>query len=303
MITVSPPDEERIREMAENESFYRGAADRLNEAAKELADAGQAYGGAFGRKVFLSDLAAKTGTTVQRLAPLLLAFRRLGWVKLARADLPGAMDPVLVDASSIKDGIGEYQFVLAPGEYGAASDYGQRKDLRRNPAPSRDHDDSIADAVDTYETFHQLEPVRVIARDAMSLPAYVRKVGRATNVKYRSGKVDPETGKRPRHHQNYIHEHDAGVCLYEPARASDPGAEEVPQRVKGSTSLVLLGKCLGLGYIDHEGETLEMEGADPLPELYCTPDGKALVIVENKREILFLVWGGALGVERRGIVG
>jgi len=40
-----------------------------------------------------------------------------------------------------------------------------------------------------------------------------------------------------------------------------------------------------------------------LPELYTIPAGTALLVVEDKRHVAAIIWGGALGVECRGIVG
>jgi hypothetical protein len=47
----------------------------------------------------------------------------------------------------------------------------------------------------------------------------------------------------------------------------------------------------------------EAEGRAPLPDLCCTPDGKCLLVVQGKRKVLAMMWGGALGVFARGIDG
>ena len=77
----------------------------------------------------------------------------------------------------------------------------------------------------------------------------------------------------------------------------------VPSWLHGSEQLVLLGECMGYAYVDGDGAGVEAKSTAPLPELYTTPDGHALVVVQDKREVLALVWGGGLGVEWRGIVG
>lgn len=175
-------------------------------------------------------------------------------------------------------------------------------------APARGARDlADPDAVDRYKTFHQKDPRRVGRfAAAMSIPHEVEVVGKAVAVMYRSAKIDPETGRPPRGGaQNYIHEHDAGVMLYRPARARSSGQRaEVPkalQRLDQQGTLTLLGECLGL---DYDGASGEFSVEFPFrPELYCSPDGRHLLVIQDKREILYLVWGGALGVEARGIVG
>lgn len=185
---------------------------------------------------------------------------------------------------------------------------------RANGHDTDDDDDLSVDeaGLERFEKFHQLAPNEVVADDDAEMPSKAHCLGKAVHVLYRSGKVDPETGKKPRTPQNYIHEHDAGVMLYEPCLHSlrRCSAEEVPAEVRaeegdtGDTTLVLLGECLGLAYkASEDGEEYEIEFEDPKIELYCIPSGKALVIVEAKREILYLVWGGGLGVEPRGIIG
>jgi len=170
--------------------------------------------------------------------------------------------------------------------------------------------ESAEDGLERFEKFHQLEPNEVVVDDDATMPTKAHCLGKAVHVLYRSGKVDPETGKKPRSPQNYIHEHDAGVMLYEPCLHSlrRCSAEAIPAQVRsetdGDTTLVLLGECLGLAYkAAEDGEEYEIEFDDPKVELYCIPSGKALVVVEGKREILYLVWGGGLGVEPRGIIG
>lgn len=251
-------------------------AQRVNAAARAIG----------GRKVLI-------GKIVERLdyphwaefQKALLRASRDGTVVLQRADLTGHLSDDELAESTVRDPLGaEYQYVVI-------------ESARTNPAGGRD----VEMAQEMYAKFHRLEPSAVVANMALAMPRQATRVGKATHVLYRSGKVDPETGKKPRAPQNYIHEHDAGVELYEPG---GQGGAQVPAAIARFEDLTLLGVCLGLGYEDAEdGERYEMESGAPMPELYCTPDGKCLVIVEDKREILFLVWGGALGVEPRGIVG
>ena len=135
----------------------------------------------------------------------------------------------------------------------------------------------------------------------MTMPRFCIKAGKALHVLYRSSKIDPETGKPPRGGaQNYIHKHDAGVMIYEPAERGESGVT-TPKMLLEIDTLVYLGQCLGVGFED-DGEEYEIDWSRGV-DLFAIPSGKALVIVRAKREILCLVWGGGLGVEPRGIVG
>lgn len=165
---------------------------------------------------------------------------------------------------------------------------------RRNP-------DVDPAAVDKYREFHRYDPKRVGPMAGLEIPARMRCAGVAKWVTYRSMKTDPETLKRPRKPIDYIHEHDAGVMVYLPDGDLDTDTPAVA--LEPDASLVLLGKCLGFKVVDHGGAELEAEGTDPLPELYCTADGKVLLVVQGKRELLAAMWGGALGVFARGIDG
>lgn len=188
--------------------------------------------------------------------------------------------------------------------------------------------------VDKFREFHRKEPRKIGEfHSDFEIPARVRLLGTAKYVLYRSDKVDPETLEQPRHPQNYIHEHDAGVKVYVPSDAKTArrfGYEatlEIPapdarpgiiQRVircgfddpsisAGSSQeldveLVRLGMCLGFAFEDDDGEH-EAQATAPLPELYCSTSGRTLLVVQNKRELVALIHGGALGVEARGIVG
>jgi hypothetical protein len=209
-----------------------------------------------------------------------------GDIELARSDLRSDLDPEDLEASTVRAGAGvEYNVVVAP---------------RQNPGRPRD-DEEIHRAIACYEGFHRHRP-RQIGEMDLRMPRQARKLGHARYVLYRSDKVDPETGKKPGRAVDYIHEHDAGVHVYALQGAA---TDACPKSVTQATGLVLLGRCLGLAHDDltRRGQICELEARAPLPELYCTPDGRCLVVVQDQREILFLVWGGALGVEPRGIVG
>lgn len=178
----------------------------------------------------------------------------------------------------------------------------------RNPShanPAR------VEAVAKYEEFHRYPPTAIgDFPSSFEIPSEVLVGGRAKWVTYRSGKVDPSTLKKPRRPVNYIHEHDAGVQVYLPldtefdvdSDASEIDTVDVPREFREVPALVKLGESLGYAFL-FGLEEVEAVGQDPLPELYCTPCGKCLFVIQDKREVLAMVWGGALGVFARGIDG
>lgn len=159
-------------------------------------------------------------------------------------------------------------------------------------------------AIDKYREFHRKEP-KVIGEFSSDfyIPTHVLEVGAAKNVLYRSDKIDPETLQQPERPINYIHDHDPGVCVYEPCGEDDGDATEVPFWIIESEALVLLGTCLGFAFQPDGGELVEARVRAPRPQLYTTACGRALLVIQSKRKVLAMMWGGSLGVEDRGIVG
>lgn len=151
-------------------------------------------------------------------------------------------------------------------------------------------------AVDKYKEFHRYDPRKVEEIRGLVIPRRVRKMGPAAYVLYRSGKVDPATLQKPKRPVDYIHEHDAGVTVYS---TEGTGDTDVPKAIYETTALVRLGYCLGFKLKDGT----EAQGTAPLPDLCCTPDGKCLLVVQGKKQVLAMFWGGALGVFARGIDG
>jgi hypothetical protein len=162
----------------------------------------------------------------------------------------------------------------------------------RNPAPYQEDVDA---AVGKFEEFHRYGPKK-LQEVKLEIPARVKKLGGCKYVLYRSGKVDPATLKKPRKPVDYIHEHDAGVVAYSVTGAADT---DVPKSFRETTAVVYLGKCLGFAVKDGP----EAEATEPLPDLCCTPDGKCLLVVQDRKKVLAMMWGGALGVFARGIDG
>lgn len=157
-------------------------------------------------------------------------------------------------------------------------------------------------AIKLYEDFHKFEP-RDIGEFSSSfyIPEEAIYVGEAKDVMYRSDKLNPSTLENEGM-INYIHDHKKGVKVYRVDKDADGPTRSVPKRVWGVTELVRLGECLGFTYRDHSGEEVEAVTRKPRPDLYATPDGRALLVIEGKRKVVALIWGGNLNVEPRGIV-
>ena len=173
--------------------------------------------------------------------------------------------------------------------------------------PGRRWAERAEEAVAKYREFHRFAPTVIGEFESgFRIPRRARLAGSSKWVTYRSGKVDPATLRLPRKPVDYIHEHDAGVTTYVmPAPDFEPTGKEteVPSFIVEAAALTRLGENLGFCFITPEGDEKVAEGADPLPELYTTPCGKGLVVIQDKREVLAMMWGGALGVFARGIDG
>lgn len=187
-----------------------------------------------------------------------------------------------------------------PSQYKVTAIHLKGERMTRNPARRA----APSSAIDKYREFHRKDP-KVVGEFArgFAIPTHVLEIGDAKNVLYRSDKIDPETLAQPERPINYIHDHDPGVCVYEPCDDDDPDATEVPYWILESEALVLLGTCLGFAFQPDGGELVEARVRAPRPQLYTTPDGRALLVIQSKRKVLAMMWGGSLGVEDRGIVG
>lgn len=163
-------------------------------------------------------------------------------------------------------------------------------------AKARDAEQAMA----LYREFHRYEPHRTgYFPKSFAIPRRARRLGVAKEILYSSPKIDPETMRKPRRPQNYIHDHELGVDAYDTyGRAT----HAVPGWICECDALTKLGECLGFAY-EKDGEVLEGEPDGSGIELYCIPSGRALLVIEKKRRVIALMWGGGLGVEDRGIVG
>lgn len=167
---------------------------------------------------------------------------------------------------------------------------------RHNPA----HADADA-AVAKYQEFHRFAPKKLGEfSSGFAIPARVRLCGKGKWVTYRSDKIDPATLKKPRNPVDYIHDFDAAVLVHMTKGKGD--LVDVPEEFRHVDALVLLGQNLGFCFETDDAE-IEAVSTPPLPELYATPDGHCLLVVQSKRDVKAMIWGGALGVFARGIDG
>jgi len=183
------------------------------------------------------------------------------------------------------------------------------KKAKRTPTRNPADDDGRQAGISKFEEFHRFQPTKIGSfPHGFKIPTTMLRAGPAKWTIYRSGKVDPSTLIKPKRPVNYIHEHDAGVVVYLPTTREnqdlldDADEHDVPLEFAGAEVLVKLGSCLGFAF-EIDGEPQEVEGVAPLPELYCTHDGRCLFVIQDKREVLAAIWGGALGVFARGIDG
>ncbi|MBT8452986.1 MAG: hypothetical protein KJO40_13540 [Deltaproteobacteria bacterium] len=154
-----------------------------------------------------------------------------------------------------------------------------------------------------YVEFYQFEPRKVGKfHSSFKIPSSAILVGQATRVLYRSDKLNPTTGV-DEGVIDYFHDHKDGVKVYRVDRDAEGPERRVPTFITGHKGLWRIGYCLGFSYTDHAGKAIKAEASDPLPELYALPSGKqALLVVQGKRRVLALIWGGNLRIEARGIV-
>lgn len=152
--------------------------------------------------------------------------------------------------------------------------------------------------VTRYIKFHGKEPRNIEPfNSGLKIPERIGFAGKALFSTYRCDKLNGTDN--PGEVINYAHDHEAGTQVYVPGGRMQV---RVPPTIQKVQTLVRLGKCLGIGYRDADGN--EMEGLGTAgTELFCTPDGHALLVISNKRRLEAMIWGGKLRVLERGIVG
>lgn len=129
---------------------------------------------------------------------------------------------------------------------------------------------------------------------ALSIPDGGYLLGPGKWITYRSDKWNDG-----RH--DYIHEFGKSVKIVD-FDGGEGSLVAVPSRFARAQTLVKLGTCLGFSFAQGR-EVIEAKTRGRKPELYCTPCGRALFVVQDKQKFLTGMWGGKLAVESRGIVG
>ena len=164
-------------------------------------------------------------------------------------------------------------------------------------------EEKVKEAIDKYVEFNSMDPKEIgdFAK-GFRIPSIAIMCGDANYILYRSDKLNPTTGE-DEGVIDYIHHHKKGVKVYRTDDSAEGYVRKVPRKIYSAKWLVLLGDCMGFAYEDINGVKVEAKANKPYPELYTTPDGRALLVIEDKKRVDALIWGGKLGVERRGIVG
>ena len=161
-------------------------------------------------------------------------------------------------------------------------------------ARARNNPSGMSRGLQKFMEFHKLEPKQCGEfSQSLVIPPQLYLAGPGKWITYRAAKWENKN-------HDYIHEFEKGVKVCVTARKGPPTV--VPRTIRGSTTLVKLGKCLGFCFVDRDGNDVEAKVSRP-PELYTTTSGRALLVVEDKRKLLAVIWGGKLAVEARGIVG
>jgi hypothetical protein len=154
-----------------------------------------------------------------------------------------------------------------------------------------------------YKTFHQFKPRRIGEfAQGFHIPDEVVRVGTAKVMYYTSDKLNPETGE-DEGLIKYFHDHKKSVDLYLPDEIFPGEWCKVPHWIRNAQALTKLGTCDGYDFIDLDGKQHRAEATGRKPEWYTLPSGKALFVIQDKRKVLAMAWGGELRVEWRGVVG
>jgi hypothetical protein len=155
-------------------------------------------------------------------------------------------------------------------------------------------------AVDLYVEFHQFEPEKIGSfGPRFRIPRTAHHAGEAQVMYYASDKLNPETSE-DEGVIHYYHEHEGQVQVY---RCDGEGRDKIPKWIWDVDSLWRIGVCEGFEYTDFDGHCIKAKAKKPYPEWYAIPSGKALLVIQNKRDVLAVVWGGDLHIEWRGVVG
>lgn len=150
-------------------------------------------------------------------------------------------------------------------------------------------------AVRLFEDFHQYEP-----KDARPLPAsvvvpeFVELVGACTYVTYRSDKWNDGT-------HDYVHDIESFPRV-KVGKVSRGGTYRLPARISDAATLVALNKrALGFGYEEQSGELVDATARNC--QWFWHPGGKALLLIQDRKRLKVVIWGGKLDWKPQGLVG
>lgn len=147
--------------------------------------------------------------------------------------------------------------------------------------------------------FHGKDPNDVgVFSASFQIPTRIGLVGKALFSAYRCSKKHGTDA--PGRVISYHHDHEGGTRVYK--ISSRTTQVVVPAYIRNAETLVRLGTCVGVAYADPEGN--EYVGLDDKrSDLFCTPNGHALLVVTDRRKLEVMIWGGRLRVLEKGIVG
>jgi hypothetical protein len=176
-----------------------------------------------------------------------------------------------------------------------------REQTRRNPSRPRR---SVrppgvpgeSQAIKTFEGFNEYpsKGASKFAREIV-IPERMPSPGPCRWVTYRSDKWNNGT-------HDYIHT----ITSYPRVKCAMAGENyetvKVPAKVRNATTLTQVGlRALGFAF---EYDDDEYEASVPAgTEWFWSQTARALYLIQNKRKLIAVIWGGKLNVEPRGIVG
>jgi hypothetical protein len=167
---------------------------------------------------------------------------------------------------------------------------------RSNPGRRTARPPGVSQAVKTFEDFNEYpsKGASKFAREII-IPERMPCPGPCRWVTYRSDKWNDGT-------HDYIHT----ITSYPRVKCAMAGENyptvKVPAKVRNATTLTQIGlRALGFAfeYDDDEYEAKVPAGT----EWFWSQTARALYLIQNKRKLVAVIWGGKLNGEPRGIVG
>ena len=173
--------------------------------------------------------------------------------------------------------------------------------MKRSRRPTSRNPHDFKNGISLYNDFHELDPNVEPDLNGLVVPKIVFEEGEVTWTYYKSRKWAGGSGNPEGKWHNYKHQHEAGVKLYSPDSVT--GIEtRVPSAIRKTETFVRLGFCLGMDYVNLDGEEAELAVKNSKRvELFCTPDRRHLVVIEDRAMVVAMAWGGFMHVAPAGI--